>query len=718
MRADLRIRLFICLSLALVMLLVAATPATAAPSDAEPLFRALGYGDRTARTLDGSLEYFFPIPPGQSPQPGSQITLAFSHSPLLVADRSTMTVVVNGQSLASIFLTDRNSDHAQLVVPLPYADTDGAFRATGYFIQVQFMMRLTRAECEESRNPALWATVHDDSRLRLRTAPARDSTGLAAVSKLFAPAQNQPLSLTLALPPNPPAEEIQAAGLVAFQAGRWAATNSDARAITVTHTRPADQPSVLIASGPALAALGGWDGLKWDAGALVAGPERVPADQGVLALQADAPALLVSGGTPAAVLDAAAALVQPERRSLLTGAIIVLSGRHPAPLPDAAPWRNGAASFAQLGFEPQRVSGLGEHVIDLTVERPADWILREGAVLDLDIASSAALQSATSWVAASINGYALGSQRLEPGTAATGQRVHFDLPADLLNADVTGQPLRRLALQIRLLLDMPQTPCVPIAAGTLWATLLPTSSWSLPHDTFAGRDLARFPAPLLSERGAPLLVVLSEGPTDAELEAGLNVLAALGRWATPEPLTPPRLVTADQADAAALQQSNLILIGGVDRNRASATAAQHDGALFAADLPVAYQPANRAPTGQLRLARSPWSDSASVLILTSDAPEGLRLATQALSQGALLARVRGEQAIITAGLPPQTVVGSTPAETIPPVLAPQVIIPLAERLPTWQIIGAILLGAVIAAIVVIILTRWRRRPVTEAPDAS
>ena len=324
MVADLRLRRLVRLGLALIILLVATTPAKATPSAAEQAFRALGYGDRTARSLDGSLDYFFPIPPGQSPQAGSRITLSFSHSPLLIADHSTMTVVVNDQSLASIFLTAHNSDHAQLIVPLPHAAADGTFRATGYFIQVQFNLRLTHDECEENSNPALWATVHDDSRLLLRTAPASDPPGLAALSELFAPAQNHPLPLTLAVPPNPQPEEIQAAGLVAFQAGRWAAANGGERTITLTHALPADQPGVLIGGGPALAALGGWDDLKWDGGAFVAGQTRVPVDQGLLALRAAAPALLVSGGTPAAVLDAAAALVQPERRSLLAGSMIVL----------------------------------------------------------------------------------------------------------------------------------------------------------------------------------------------------------------------------------------------------------------------------------------------------------------------------------------------------------------------------------------------------------
>ena len=122
MLASLRSRLCFRIGVALILLFVASAPAKAAPSgveqsapsDAEQAFRALGCGDRTARALDGSLDYFFPIPLGQAPQAGSQITLSFSHSPLLLADRSTiqsnmslLTRRLNGASARSK-LTNRN----------------------------------------------------------------------------------------------------------------------------------------------------------------------------------------------------------------------------------------------------------------------------------------------------------------------------------------------------------------------------------------------------------------------------------------------------------------------------------------------------------------------------------------------------------------------------------------------------------------------------------
>src|SRR5690348_16941209 len=95
---------------------------TAAADAAPQSFHDLGYGDQSARGMYGSLDYFFPVPAGQVPGAGSQIDLLFSHSPLLAPDRSTLTARVNGQSVASAFLTKDNVDHGQLRVVLP---TDG-----------------------------------------------------------------------------------------------------------------------------------------------------------------------------------------------------------------------------------------------------------------------------------------------------------------------------------------------------------------------------------------------------------------------------------------------------------------------------------------------------------------------------------------------------------------------------------------------------------------
>jgi hypothetical protein len=157
---------------ALMLSTAPSSTAAAARLSSEPgmyRFADLGYGDRTARTMYGSLDYFFSIPAGEEPLEGAHLELIYSHSPLLLPERSTMTIIVNGLSVQSVRLTPETRTRASLTVPLP----PDMFGGEGFFVQVRFQMRLTRDECEETRNPALWATIHGDSLLVLPTRPVR-----------------------------------------------------------------------------------------------------------------------------------------------------------------------------------------------------------------------------------------------------------------------------------------------------------------------------------------------------------------------------------------------------------------------------------------------------------------------------------------------------------------------------------------------------------------
>lgn len=159
-----------------------ALPAPLAAQGSVHRFADLGYGDRTAFGIDAVLDYYFPIPTGLRPRSNGVLTLHFTHSPLLCADRSTITVVLNGRSLGSTRLTPDNAEAGVLSVVLPIAGFDGP----GLFFQVRLHMRLTDDICEEVQNPALWTVVKGDSTLQLDLQPVEAGT-LADVAALFAP---------------------------------------------------------------------------------------------------------------------------------------------------------------------------------------------------------------------------------------------------------------------------------------------------------------------------------------------------------------------------------------------------------------------------------------------------------------------------------------------------------------------------------------------------
>jgi hypothetical protein len=62
---------------------------------------------------------------------------------------------------------------------------------------------------------------------------------------------------------------------------------------------------------------------------------------------------------------------------------------------------------------------------------------------------------------------------------------------------------------------------------------------------------------------------------------------------------------------------------------------------------------------------------------------------------------------VSLGLPPQTVAGADPAESPPTDLAPRVRTPFRNRIEPWQVVGAVLLGAFVATVGLMLYFRLR-----------
>lgn len=722
-RMNLRLLRWLILVITLGALVGAPAHAAASVRSDPPVYRLveLGYGDRTAQTMYGTLDYFFPVPAGEMPTDAARLELLYSHSPLLEPERSTMTVLVNGVAVQSVRLTPDTQSRASLTVPLPAS----LFGGEGFFVQVRFYMRLTRDVCEETRNPALWATIHGDSRLFLPTRPVQEYY-LEQVDRLFAPPPLERPPLVLAVPTELTPEELEAAGLVAFQLGRWAAArqtdprlavrtidgagSSSGRADGDTdrsaRSPQAEGAEIWVGSAPKLASALPWGAVGWNGASVTLRDRGIPAEHGVLAFaNSPLPRLLISGATPAAVRVAAQTLAAPERRALLNGAYAAVADA-PTPAKPTAPWTGGAASFAQLGVSTRIVSGPGEHQIDLAMSRPAGWRLHDGSTLTLDVEVSPAVHAATSWIAARVNGIDLGMQPLQFDPSRP-RRYTFALPADQLTTTLDGKSVRELNLTVRLFLDLPEEQCISFDGDSISATLLPSSAWRLPHDVDSALDLGRFPAPLLSvDSPLPLAVVLPPQPVAEERAAALRLLAALGRWADVDGLPPPRLITADRLDDPGGR--HLILIGGAERHPLSAEVASRRPEYFADAPPAVYRP-DAAEQSRLILAPAPWRGGGAVLVIEGATPDDLMLGVAALEQRDTLVSLSGPVAVIRPGLPPQP--GADPPETVsgPASLMPQVETPLLERLPGWQIAGAVLLGAFISALIILLTIQIRAR---------
>lgn len=682
---------------------------TPVSGDAGPdTFEAFGYSDVNARGMHASVDYYFPLPRYTTAAEGGQLDLVYSHSPLLIPDLSTMTVLVDDQSVASVQLTQPNGIGGHLSVPLPIADPD----SDSINVRLTFNLRLTRDACEVADNPALWVTIDGESTLVAGTTTS--TLRLDEVPSLFRSRDTDAAAApTFVFPTEPAPETLDAGGIVAYQFGRWSgqATQDPLLGSLILQAPPADEPAILIGPGNDLPLGDGWGALAWDGQQFLLDGVPVPPDHGVLALrQQPVPQLLVSGATGEAVRRAAMALTRPLDGAIYAGSVVVVTGESPSIDTGQFAWEEGAASFAELGVTTRAVAGPGEHFLDLPFERPADWVLRDGGTLQVQLDVSPAVRLETSWVRAMVNGIDVGVQPLRLAGQGVDRYV-FVLPAGQLNNGLEGQPVRELTLQLRIFLDVPREACESVDPQRAWASVLPTSAWVLPNDGYDGMDIGRFPGPFAApENPASAGVVVPTGASSEEILSAMHISAALGRWDAYRAPMVPDILTPEVIPADELGARPLILIGGPDRN---SLAHGVDESMLTGMQPPAYADTPDGLYGLLRLAASPWSSDWPLLIVAGSGTqnEGSLLAATALGDADALTSMQGTGIVVTGAFTPLEIVGASLQNTAPAELSPYVIPedrPWIERIPAWQVIGAVLLITFIVLVVGVVVLRWVR----------
>jgi hypothetical protein len=664
--------------LAVPATMAAALLAAIAPASGRPLATTdLGSDGLNVQGTAATATTFVRVPAGYGVRRGT-IDLRFAHSTLLRPEVSTLTVLVNGQPRRSTRLTPANAAGGRLRVKLAaIPDPRG-----GFTLAVRFAMRISRDACEDPRNPALWSRVLPLTRVDAHLVPV-GRTVARAVSNLVPPAADARVRITL--PADPSAADLAAAGTAAAALGA-ADAQVDADPLVELGPASASRPGLVIASGSGMAAALRAFGLA----------RGVGAGSGIVGVsRTGAPRTLVAGSDARGLRRAAAALATAPLTP--SSARMLAVRRTPPAVPAASlPWRRSEASFAQLGIGTREVAGIGATTLELPADRPPGWTLEEGGALELVVDPNAAMQRDGVSVTADVADLRVGSRPLRAGAGP--QRLRFSLPAGPLDRTLRGRARRSIALRLRFDLQVPQGRCQPVDDQAARATVLETSSFTLPHEDSDARDLGRFPAPVASA-SQRATIVLPARPTGAELAAGVQLAAAIGRWGGPG--TPSPVLARVPDLSAAAKRGGLVVVGRARGELGRRLAVPSD-----ADAPPG--------SGHLALARSPFEDGRDVLVVAGRDGAGLALAARALTQRASLERLAGASVRVSARGGPQALRAAQPAGAPPLALAPV----LAEdegflaSLPRWFFPALVVLLAFLLFVFRLVRGRMRaaRRP--------
>ena len=312
----------------------------------------------------------------------------------------------------------------------------------------------------------------------------------------------------------------------------------------------------------------------------------------------------------------------------LDGSIKFVHALEPTDEADTNPaWEDKETFFAQLQFGTRTVTGIGTFDEQYFLDFPPGWVLLPGSQLALNVASSPAMSSELSHIAVFLNEIPIGT--ITTGGGAQDGTVVFDLPVEQINVDPLGEYSHRMILRMSVSNYLSENRCESIIAQSAWTQISDSSSFITVNDYMATPDLQAFPYPFVNNDAVPTTIIIPEDPTNDEIKAGINLASTLGRY-TPSDFN-LEIITADKATKESLSNSNIVIIGALERNSLLDEFNNNMGEL---NNPGVYEALKNTSNGLLREGKSLWNDERIALLVFAQTQEGVDNAALSLFDSA------------------------------------------------------------------------------------
>ncbi|MFT5434586.1 MAG: hypothetical protein ACI9OJ_005300, partial [Myxococcota bacterium] len=506
-----------------------------------------GTESETHRGVLVHVDYWIPIPEQWDLKENTRLEIHYSHSPVLISRLSSITGAINDNAVGSALLKLKDAARGVAVwnVPAEYLKPGETNKIT-----LTAKMRSDLELCEDVHSPALWLTVHGDSKLglRYREKPVTPDLSRFPGSYLrpdlfWADDAAEGTHATLLVPKNPSPEILNAVAVIGARMG--VSTRFPRGAIRVLQVEKND------------AAL--HEAIR-DQNLIVVGPPQFT--QAFIDKTADptrsVPEALTAGGDGAGHILEWRNPLNPGRRLLvvtgsddaaLSKAVTALSMPHlskqwePTRVGDevttiyyasllekpevSAAVANQekdlyAISLADIGVSDLTFRGKFSHTTNVSFPNPFIGRTKNPVWMRFYISHSELLVPATSSLMIRINGEPVRSIRLTPRTARW-------LEADVLVPQrFLGE--RTLNTSLEFFLDIGDPDCHYNYPEMAWATVFNTSFVGYPLGEGSTESLRSYPWAVGKEAHLNgLTFVVGDEATDTDLSAVANIAAYLGR---------------------------------------------------------------------------------------------------------------------------------------------------------------------------------------------
>lgn len=590
-----------------------------------------------------------------------RVLLRYRHSAALYATRSNMTVLVNGTSIGSVPLNRKQGELGEAVFEIP------ARLIRDHNELVVAALQNNSPTCtQDPYDPSLWSEVLPDSKLVFDFQPQPVALNFQQYPYPLVDVLSLEPNRVTYLKPNQLEETwLTAASRLQSSLGRVLEYRPlETQLVDRLDQVTADDGLIIIGTPTAQPTLTGIDlPLELQDKQFVDGNNQPLApDVGVLmmttALNDQVPVLIASGNGPEGVAKAAQFLVQNRTEAIATGQAILVNQLATTPTPPPRDWPDYLPiddtfqlqelnTFTGQSFEDVTVWGSQAPALEFDFQALPDDRFLPGSTMNLTYSYGPQVNPLTSQVEVTVDGVAVGGERLRSEDGGHRESIRLDLPPDLV------KPYSKMQINFRLD-PRERRSCSRVTDQQLWGTIHADTQFNLMREVSAwlpDLKLLQYGFPFAAPQDlSQTAIALPDQPTDLDLRVMLEISERLGRLSEAESVQLSTYRVSELPEAVKAE-NHLVAIGV---QAAFPFADVFDQSGFQLNSASARQYADTHiqtvgdEEGVVKQVPSPWNEDRVLLALSGQNATGLDRVRELLDQDSLFYQLEGDTVLVSA----------------------------------------------------------------------
>lgn len=589
-----------------------------------------------------------------------KVLLRFRHSGALYASRSNLTVLINGTSVGSVPMNQKQGEIGSVVFNVPIN------LLRDYNELVIAALQNNSPTCtQDPFDPSLWSEVLPDSKVVFDVQPKSIPLNFRQFPyPIYDVLSLETNPVTYLLPVSLNETWLTAAARLQAALGRTAEYRSlNSRLLNTLSEATPDQRVVVIGTPETQPAL---ESLKLplpikDGKLLDANQTALPPDVGVLMLTSTddgkSPILVASGNGAVGVSKAVQFLTQSRDRQIGIGQVILVNELANVPASPSRDWprylpQNNTFTLKELPAPQQPyedVTVWGSHAPALEFDfraLPDDRFLPV-STMTLHYSYGPQVNPLTSLVEVALDGVALGGKQLSSVNGGNRESLKLEIPPERIKPNSKIQVNFRLDPRERL-------SCSRVTDQQLWGTIHSDTQFELQRETVGkipNLELLRYGYPFADPQDlSNTAIALPDKPTSTDLALMLEMSERLGRLSQAESIQ-LEVYRANQLPQEQRNQRHWIAIGISDRFPFPDLLKANGFALGdAATRQWQNSQIQATPDaeGMVQAMISPWNRDRVLLMLSGQTENGLKQVTDLIAQDSLFYQIQGDTVLISA----------------------------------------------------------------------